>query len=91
LGLEIDGQGHEVAWHEFYGACIAQEVRKFLAQSDLHAADVEAFKRAMPRLLEEDREDLGWVQSGRSATVAFARGEQFLLPTRLEPLPKGIY
>jgi len=46
---------------------------------------------ALPRLLNEDqdREDLGGMQPGRSSPLTSAAAQQLALPLRLKALPKG--
>jgi len=72
---------------------VTQQPGKLLAQLRLDMLGVEAFERAIPRLLEEDEDgqDLCWVEPRGSTSLACAAAQQLALPLRLEPLPKGIH
>jgi len=93
LGVQVDGERHEVAWHEFHEARVAHQVWKLLAQRQLHMLGIEPFAGPIAGLLQEDEDgqDLCWVQSGSAATVSLPRGEQLALPQRFKVLPEGIH
>jgi hypothetical protein len=60
---------------------------------DLDVLAVEPLERSLPRVLEEDQdgEDLGGVQPGRSSTAALSRRHEFAVPQRLTALPKRLH
>jgi hypothetical protein len=72
--MQVDRQGYEKAWHEVDETRIAHEPRKFLAQVELDVLSVEPFKRAIPRLLEEneDGQDFRWMQPCGPSTAALS-------------------
>jgi len=93
LDVQVDGQGHEEAWHQVDKAGIADQLWKLVAQMDLDVLAIEPLERPIARLLKEneDGQDLAGVQPRRSSTSALSGGEQFAFPQRLEALPKRIY
>jgi len=44
LEVQVDGQGHEEAWHEVDKAGITHQLRELSAQVDLDVLEVEAFE-----------------------------------------------
>ena len=62
LDVQVDGQGHEEAWHQVDKAGIADQLWKLVAQMDLDVLAIEPLERPIARLLKEneDGQDLGW-------------------------------
>ena len=79
--------------HQIDEACVADELRKLLAQVDPNLLAVEALEGPIPRLLKEneDGQDLARMQPGGSSTAPLSRGQQFALPQRLKALPERIH
>ena len=93
LRVQVNSARYQVTRHEGHKAGITQEGGKLLAQMRLDMLGVEAFEPAIPRLLEEneDREDLGGMESGAASTMSSPRRQQLALPERFKALPKGVH
>jgi hypothetical protein len=89
--VQVDGERHEVAWHEGHEAGVTQQGGKLLAQMHLDVLGVAPLEGALPRLLKEDEdgEDLRRVQPCWAAALACPAAQQLALPLRRKALPKG--
>jgi hypothetical protein len=92
VGVEVEGHGHEVARPEFHEARRAHQVRKLLAQGQLHVRGGKAVAGPIARLLQADQagEELRWRQPRRPAAPPWPTAEQLALPQGLEARPARV-
>lgn len=92
LGMQIGHQRHDDARQQFDQAWIAEQVGKLGVQIDTDMLGIERFEGAVARYLKQDqhRHDLTRMESCRPLALSPIR-QLFLLPYRLELLPKRIH